>query len=109
MALQADAHALRLHVRLEQEDVSLLDETAQLSSRLNALHLLQSVLNRTPEMNQTFRCLELRKLNLSSVLTDSTDVCVTLLPGCSLTISYFLLHIFLSHFTHCKVPRNSVV
>jgi hypothetical protein len=68
---------LQLHIRLEQKDVSLLDKLAQLSNRLNTLHLLQSLLDRTPEMDETLRSLKLRELDLASVLIDSTDVGVT--------------------------------
>jgi hypothetical protein len=73
-------HTLRFHVGLEQEDIPLLDKFAQLSSRLNPLHLLQSLLDRTPGMDQTLRSLELRQLDLPGILVDNTDVGVTLLP-----------------------------
>ena len=72
-------HNLRLHARLEQKHVPLLNEVAQLSSRLNSLHPHKGLLDRTPGMDQTFRSLELRKIDLSIIIIDSTDVGMTLL------------------------------
>jgi hypothetical protein len=70
-------------VRLEQECVPLLDKFSQLSSRLGSLHLLQSLVDRTPGMNESLRSLKLRKLDLPSILNDNTYVGVTLLAKCS--------------------------
>lgn len=77
------SHTLELHVRLEQENVPLLDELAQLSSRLDSLHLLQRLLDRTPGMDQTLRSLKLRELDFASIFGDSTDVGVADLAKCS--------------------------
>jgi hypothetical protein len=77
------SHTLELHVRLEQENVPLLDELAQLSSRLYSLHLLQRLLDRTPGMDQTLRSLKLRELDFASILGDSADVGVADLAKCS--------------------------
>lgn len=76
------SHTLRLHERLKQEDVPRLDKLAQLSSRLHSLHLLESLLDRTPGMDQTLRSLEFRELDLPSVFEDSIDIGVTLLAKC---------------------------
>jgi hypothetical protein len=72
----------RLQVCLDEKNVSLLDELAELAGRFNGVHLLESFVDWAPKMQETLRRLQIGQLHLACVCLNSADVGVALLMQC---------------------------